>query len=490
MSAFGLTKTFVIDDIILEEIPNLCPPISAIHTIATASAARLTWNFNTEFGHPTSFVVNYRNTEDSALTTVVTNEPELLLTGLAADSSYWVSVAAECGGLNGEDGTIVIRTDELPCISWDTTARAVDTLVLGIPGTETSTMYPVYAGAAFSIVQHLFLASEIPVTGPTTITGIGFDYAYNQPYQLGNCAIYLSHSPSDDLSGVTNPNLIVSGQLVFSGTLSFATEGWNYIPFNEGSFEYDGTSNLSVVITKNNGVAIPTPRPFRQQLFPEDIMTRWAARPNRNVSYGLGTFDLDKRSNTRIITGGQDIFCTGRATCIPPITLVDTSVMGIVKLLWIPGYDEASWNVDYRIVNPADTGEWVNAATETNATEYLFSIADLEPGSFYDENEDENEKGAVAVRMVGQTPLCPRRSPSPHLAYPSASPSIMVLRACLPAATRCLPTYIAGTTSTTPPPTTVTPSSHPAPTRVPGDWASVSLQVCITATTRPLSFLR
>ncbi|MBR6292118.1 MAG: hypothetical protein IKR33_04885 [Bacteroidales bacterium] len=400
------SSMFVFDDVVLEEIPNRCPPISAIHTIVTASAARLTWDFKTEFGTPTSFEVNYRNVEDSTLTTVVTYEPELLITGLAPDSSYWVSVAAECGGLNGGADTIVIRTQELPCISWDTIARAVDTLVLGNPGTATSTMYPVYAGAPFSIVQHLFLAPEIPATGPTTLTGIGFDYADNQPYQIGNCAIYLSHSPNTDLSGVTNPNLIVGGQPLFTGTLSFTTEGWNYIPFNQGSFEYDGVSNLCVVITKNTGVAVPTPRSFRQENTPDRIMTRWAGRPNRNVSYGMGTTNLDMRSNTRFITGGQDVFCTGRATCIPPVTLVDTSVTGIVRLLWIPGYHEASWDVDYRLVNPADTGEWVNIATETTVTEHLFSIADLEPGSIYEYRVTANCSDTLLSSSVTITTPC------------------------------------------------------------------------------------
>lgn len=406
------SNMFVIDDVILEEIPNLCPPISAIHTQTTASAARLTWDFNTEFGTPTSFEVNYRNVVDTTLTTVVTYAPEMLITGLAADSSYWVSVAAECGGLNGGADTIVFSTQGLPCISWDTIARAVDTIVLGNPGTETSTMYPVYASAPFSIVQHLFLASEIPVTGPTTMTGIGFDYADNQPYQIGSCSIYLSHSPNTDLSNVTNPNLLATGQLVFSGTLSFTTEGWNYIPFNQGTFDYDGTSNLCVAIVKNNGVSIPTPRPFRQQSTPDNIMTRWAARPNHNVSYVMGSFDLDMRSNTRIITGGQDVFCTAWATCLPPITLVDTSVTGIVRLMWIPGYQEESWNVDYRLVNPTDTGEWVNAATETTATEYLFNIADLEQGSIYEFRVTANcTDTLVSSSVIVTTPCIPLSIP-------------------------------------------------------------------------------
>ncbi len=400
------SNMFVVDDIVLEEIPNRCPPISAIHTIVTASAARLTWDYNTEFGTPTSFEVNYRNVEDTTLSTVVTYVPELLLRGLAPDSSYWVSVSAECGGLNGAADTIVFSTQELPCISWDTTARAVDTIVLGTPGTATSSQYPVLANAPFSIVQHLFWRNEIPVTGPTTLTGIGFDYADNQPYQIGSCAIYLSHSPNTDLSGATNPNLIGGGQLVFSGTLSFTTEGWNYIPFNQGTFEYDGTSNLCVVITKNNGVSIPSPRSFRQENIPDFIMTRWATRPNRNVSYGMGTTNLDMRSNTRLITGGQDIYCSGRATCIPPVTLVDTNVTGIVRLLWIPGYNETSWDVDYRLVNPADTGEWVNVASETTATQHLFSIADLEPGSIYEYRVTANCTDTLLSSSVTVTTPC------------------------------------------------------------------------------------
>lgn len=400
------SNMFVVDDVILEEIPDGCPPIDEIHAEATASAALLTWDYNSEFGLPTGFEVRYRNVEDSALTTITTTAHDLLLTGLAADSSYWVSVSANCDGSYGEADTIIFSTQSLPCISWDTIALPVDTLVLGNPGTATSTMFPVHASAPFSIVQHLFLRDEIPVSGPTTMTGIGFDYASDQLYQIGNCEIYLSHSASDSLSNAGNPNLIPTGQLVFSGTLVFATEGWNYIQFNQGTFDYDGTSNLSVVITKNSGVAIPTPRPFRQQTMTENIMTRWAGRPNRNVSYSWGIAGLDKRSNTRLITGGNDVFCTGWATCLPPVVKVDTSVSGIIRLLWIPGYHEESWNVDYRLVNPSDTGDWVIAATETAATEEFFNIADLEQGSVYEFRVTANCTDTLLSSSVTVTTPC------------------------------------------------------------------------------------
>ncbi len=135
-------------------------------------------------------------------------------------------------------------------------------------------------------------------------------------------------------------------------------------------------------------------------------MTRWATRPNNYVSYGMGTFDLDMRSNTRLITGGQDVFCTGRATCIPPVSLVDTSITGIVRLLWIPGYQEESWDVDYRLVNPTDTGEWINVAIETSATEYLFSIADMEQGSIYEFRVTGNCTDTILSSSVTVTTPC------------------------------------------------------------------------------------
>ena len=396
------SSMFVIDDIVLEEIPNLCPQIEAIHAETTASAARLTWDYNTEFGFPTSFVVNYRNVADTALTMVITTVPDLLLTGLDTNTTYWISVVADCGGLNGGADTSLFTTQALPCISWDTVDLPVDTLVLGSPGTEVNALTPIHASAPFSIVQHLFLSTEIPVTGPTMLNGIGFDYAYTQPYQAANCEIYLGHTTQTDMSN----GLTSYGQLVFSGTLYFNTEGWNYAQFNQGTFLYDGTSNLCVTIVNNRGGSAPTNRTFRHELTPDNNMTSWSIRPNHYTSYSAGIADLDKRSNTRLITGGQEAHCTGWATCLPPIVDIDSSVNGSLRLLWIPGYQEESWNVDYRIVNPGDTGEWVNVATETTATEHLFTIADLQQGSIYEFRVSANCTDTLLSSSVTITTPC------------------------------------------------------------------------------------
>ena len=369
---------FYIDDITLEEIPNSCPPISTIHAEATASAARLTWEYSTEFGTPTGFEVNYRNIEDSIATTVYTTSPEAIITGLAVDSTYWASVAAECNGLYGGADTIIFHTLDLPCVDWDTTDIQGDTLILGNPGTGTTYMFPVNAMTASSKVQHLFLASEIPVNGPTTLKGIGFDYAYNMPaVWAANCTIWLAHTTVDSMS-----NGFVSGQqLVYEGSLAFSEPGWNYVLFNQGLFEYDGVSNLCITIEKNWNNPANTNYTFRYETTEDHNMTCWGYRTPRPVgAYIMSTISNNMRSNTRLITSG-DVYCGRWATCMPPIIHVDSSIVGTYRLFWVPGYHETSWNVDYRI---ADTGTWITAISETSVNEYTITISELEYDTRYE----------------------------------------------------------------------------------------------------------
>ena len=388
-----------IDDVTLDE--TFCPSITAIHAEATASAARLTWDYNTNFGTPSGFIINYRNANDpdDSLVTVTTTADDLLLTGLDTNTTYWVSVVADCGSLNGGADTSLFTTQALPCISWDTVDLPVDTIVLGAPGRGINAITPINASAPFSRVQHLFLSTEIPVTGPTMLNGIGFDYAYTEPYQVGNCEIYLGHTTQTELSS----SLTSFGQLVYSGTLNLTTEGWNYVQFNQGTFLYDGTSNLCVTITKNSGVSAPTTRTFRHETTIDHNMTSWSARPNRYTPYSAGTTDLDKRSNTRLITGGQEAYCTGWASCIPPIVKVYPTAAGDYRITWVPGYHETSWDVDYRVL---DIGNWVNVVSETESTEYILPMSELQQGTLYEIRVTANCGDTVISSMDTITTPC------------------------------------------------------------------------------------
>ena len=370
-----------IDDVTLEVMPIACATITAIRTETTASAAHLTWDYNIEFGTPTGFNVLYRHADDTTGTVVNTysTEPELLLTGFDADTDYWVSVAADCSGLYGAADTIIFRTQALPCVELDTANIPEDTLTLGIPGTGTNAMFPVSATTPSSRVQHLFLASEIPVSGPTTLKGIGFEYAYTMTAgYASNCSIYMAHTTRDSMTNSFDGS---QQQLVYTGSLAFSEPGWNYVLFNQGFFEYDGVSNLCVTIEKNSGNTANSNFTFRHETTARP-MTCWGGRPRPVGAWTMSSVGSTLRSNTRLITSG-DVYCGRWASCLPPVVHLDTIAEGNYRLWWIPGYQETSWDVDYR---QADSTTWINALSETTHTYYTFSTSalGLEPNVRYE----------------------------------------------------------------------------------------------------------
>ena len=100
----------------------------------------------------------------------------------------------------------------------------------------------------YSTLQTLYTPSEIGKSGD--ITSISFKVANAAPFATSEVKVYLGHK-SSKFSGksdfVKNSNLT----LVYSGnpTLGSST-GWEKLTFNKGSFTYNGTDNLVVVITK------------------------------------------------------------------------------------------------------------------------------------------------------------------------------------------------------------------------------------------------
>ena len=366
-----------IDDITIAERPP-CVPITTMHVETTASAARMNWRYDYHFGTPTGYIVSYRLADDSTATpTVLTiTAPEVILTGLGAGDTYWLSIVPVCGDDSGAAYISSFSTQTLPCVDWDTTDIAGDTLSLGNPGTGTNAMFPYHATVPTSYVQHLFLASEIPVSGPTTLQGIGFDYAYNQTAGFAtNCTVYLAHTTLDSMTN----SFVGSQQMVYTGSLAFGTPGWNYVLFNQGLFEYDGESNLCVTIEKKFDHAASSNFTFHHETTPTQ-MTCWGGRPHPTTgSYTMSSVGVNMRSNTRLITSG-DVYCGLLDTCFPPIVYIDTIAEGDYYLKWIPGYQETGWSVEYRMV---DSTNW-NYVEGITSTELPLSSLYLEPSSTYE----------------------------------------------------------------------------------------------------------
>ena len=380
------------DDFTIEEIPS-CPSITSIHKQVTASAAYLTWTYDEAIGTPTGFDVSYRYADDSTATptSLSTTDEYMVLTGLDADTSYWVSITAQCDAGSGEPLVTTFRTQFLPCVAWDTTGGSTggpaDTVVLGTPGISMGNVMPLNQSYDYSYCQHLFNANEIPVTGPTTFNGIGFDYAYTQPMtHATNCSIYLANTTRADMMSTDSTFIPYSQlQLVYVGPLNCTALGWNYFDFNRGSFQYDGVSNLCVAIVDNSGSSDGSAYIFRYQTISSSAGPAMTHRVYGSTPYDSTAMNAARagqsywRSNTRLVSGGSGE-CIAWTSCVPPVVNVGPDGNGNLELMWIPGYQETTWDVDFR---RADTNDWTNVATATTTTSQTFLMTDLQPNTQY-----------------------------------------------------------------------------------------------------------
>lgn len=110
-------------------------------------------------------------------------------------------------------------------------------------GTETKYYYPVNMYYNYSLVQQIYIAEEIGMSG--TITSIAFDYAYSQPFSMDGVQVYMKNVSKGEFIDNNDVELISASDKVWEGTFSATEAGWVTIDLNT-PFEYDGASNLLV----------------------------------------------------------------------------------------------------------------------------------------------------------------------------------------------------------------------------------------------------
>ena len=367
-----------VDDITLEPAPT-CPSLEDLNVTATAGAAHITWEYSTALGVvPSYFEISYRYTEDTFATptTATTTDLSYTIIGLDPDTSYTVTVTPICGSDDlGQGITMSFSTDELVCLEWDTTgvggaSSPTATYPIGTPGTGTTNVMPVNGGYNYSYCNHVILASEVN-SGAVHFSGIDFDYAATTPMvATTNCSIYMCHTTMTTCTDFANVSDL---QLVYEGPINCTTSGWNHFEFNRGTFSYNGTSNLIVAIVKNSG-STESFANFRYQQTTNSMSHRVY---NANTPYDLAAMAAATasnsfwRSNMRLTTGGSGGgTCVQTSTCAAPVIIIDSIYSNDVFLSWIPGYQENSWDVEYR--QASDT-TWTNAATATNNTDMVLT---------------------------------------------------------------------------------------------------------------------
>ena len=119
-------------------------------------------------------------------------------------------------------------------------------------GTSTTGYFPFYTLYNYSIAESLFLASELYDAGVTTapMTSLSW-YATNAPgYAQQGITIWMANVNDEALA--TTSHVVTNMVKVYTGAMT-PEIGWNEFVFNEGTFAWDGSSNILIYCQRNNG---------------------------------------------------------------------------------------------------------------------------------------------------------------------------------------------------------------------------------------------
>ena len=365
--------TAYVDDITLETAPT-CPAANNINvsTVGT-TGAQFSWGVQAGFADSP---ISYDAEVIDVLTGVSmgTYSPSIsqtLVTGLTPNTEYKFRVRTLCENEYGGWDSVVFSTNGMPCLVPDPNSTHTFTLNSGTSGTDY--YLPLNNYYNYSYTQQLILASEM--NGPSTITGIDFQYNYSTAMtSKTNCTIYLANVSVSDLSSGFVPYSASTFQAVYTGTLNCnsSNSGWNHFNFTT-PFVYTG-GNLLVVVHDNSGSYNSSSYVFTHHsttgTMGRHIYNDSSPYTISSVSGGNG---VSYRNNMKLYTYG----CAQAGTCAAPLVVIDSMGSNYIDVSWAPGYQESSWTVEYR---RDDSTTWTSLGTVTSMSS---SITGLTPNYTY-----------------------------------------------------------------------------------------------------------
>ena len=123
--------------------------------------------------------------------------------------------------------------------------QAQDVITIG-SGTSTSSYLPFYSFYNNTLSEQIYTASEIGMAG--TITSIAF---YNNGTEKSpNVKVYLINTNKTEFTSTTDWFNVSASDMVFQGNVTFTAGAWTTIQFST-PFDYDGVSNLGVIVDAN-----------------------------------------------------------------------------------------------------------------------------------------------------------------------------------------------------------------------------------------------
>ncbi|MBO4488748.1 MAG: fibronectin type III domain-containing protein [Bacteroidales bacterium] len=174
---------------------------------------------------------------------MVTGTPTVTLSGLQTATNYDFRVSAICNNGTTESG-YAYASAYIPC----STASGDPEVIVGT-GTSTTYSAPFNNFYKNSRNEVLYLASEIGQAGP--ITSISYDVSNASSWTASTINIYMGHTSRTTFASTSDWTPVNDLTLVYSSTNQTMGTSTGWLTFDlETPFNYNGTDNLVVVVTK------------------------------------------------------------------------------------------------------------------------------------------------------------------------------------------------------------------------------------------------
>ena len=346
----GATNYVYLDEVTLDYQPECSAPTNLVISNVAGASAFVSWEA-APYG-AVDYMVEYSEAgmDNWTVAEYAIASTSCFISGLNPQTQYNVRVSTNCA--SGETQSI--------SATFVTGCLAGGDIVIG-NGTTTNSYVPSYTFYNYSFSQQLYTAAEMG--GSNTLTGMKF-YISTPTSQTRNWDIYLGNVTATSLTGSTS---VATHTKVFSGNVSMGTEGWLEITF-DSAFVYTGGS-LVVSVDDNTG----------------SYSSATYFQGHSGTSYG----DYDDDTNFNPLSPGSLTFrsfrnnvifmgaCDSNATCIAPNVMVSDISSQSITLSWAPGYQESSWEMEYKSATDA---AWTSNGSVTSSP---YTLDNLTANTFY-----------------------------------------------------------------------------------------------------------
>ncbi|MCQ2294970.1 MAG: T9SS type A sorting domain-containing protein [Bacteroidales bacterium] len=348
-----------------------CRYINAVEVSNVMGASALfSWDLVGANSYPAYYVVTLRNDDASEpLFIDTTSQLSYFFSGLNPTTHYTAYVCSICGTdtIAGDSASFFTR-----CLAGGVTPQSGN-------GTSLTTSVPVNSSWGNTFCQSIYTPADLNAMGLTAgpINGITYTWNTAGSYEK-ELVIHMGQTSVNSFSGYSPIASCLTEY--YRGPRHTTDVGTIEYYFNT-PFIWDGVSNVVVTSFVNQpaGASHSSSGFYAYSTSCGTNRTTWAYKDG--TAYTTSNYTTNY-SSTGVSTYRPNISfirpCDTTATCAMPNVVVTQVLSDSVSIMWAPGFNETSWDLDYRM--DSDT-LWISAAT--GITDRAFTFAELIPMRTY-----------------------------------------------------------------------------------------------------------